>query len=93
MKYSQRPLKGWNWLVGLYNLTFFSNKGLFVYLSILSLTTVKMPPKNKVHVSVIQVREVNENPITEPPVEEEEETIESPPSTGQQIYLDVQNCT
>ena len=55
MKYSQRPLKGWNWLVGLYNLTFFSNKGLFVYLSILSLTTVKMPPKNKVNVSVIQV--------------------------------------
>ena len=88
MKYSQRPLKGWNWLVGLYNLTFFSNKGLFVYLSILSLTTVKMPPKNKVHVSVIQVREVNENPIIEPPVEEEE-NIESQPTTGQQIYLGV----
>ena len=88
MKYSQRPLKGWNWLVGLYNLTFFSNKGLFVYLSILSLTTVKMPPKNKVNVSVIQVREVNENSIIDPPVEEEE-NIQSPPTTGQQIYLGV----
>ena len=47
-----------------------------------------MPPKNKVHVSVIQVREVNENPIIEPPVEEEE-NIESQPTTGQQIYLGV----
>ena len=38
-----------------------------------------MPPKNKVHVSVIQVQEANENTISEPPVEEEE-IIEPTPS-------------
>lgn len=41
-----------------------------------------MPPKNKVHVSVIQVREANENPISEPP--EEEVVIIEPTPTGQQ---------
>ena len=42
-----------------------------------------MPPKNKVHVSVIQVRVVNENPISEAPVEEEEGIVEPTLTTGQ----------
>ena len=42
-----------------------------------------MPPKNKIHVSVIQVRQANANTRSETPAEEEEGIIETPLTTGQ----------
>ena len=42
-----------------------------------------MPPKNKVHVHVIEVREANESPTIEhEPSHPEEETTDSPSPSG-----------
>ena len=51
---------------------------------ILGLTIVEMSTKNKVHVSVIQVKDGNKNPNSEP-LTEEQGIIEPRSTTGQKI--------
>ena len=86
MKYSLRPFKGQKWQVGLFKY----HKGLSINsLSIHSwfdYRTRKMPRKNKVHVSAIEVQEFDENEISsESPTLIEEVITEIPRTTGQKF--------
>ena len=93
MKYSQRPLIGQKWQVDLFKLTFvqctyFTRASLSIH-SYFDDCIAKMPRKNKVHVSVIEVQEFNENEINqESPTPLDEVITEIPPTTGQKY-----NCS